>query len=70
MPWKAWNAALALPGAPGRAMRAESLGKIKCCSFIWQHRLLAAGSLGRHRRSAGGEGGQEQVEEGQGRETL
>lgn len=70
MPWKAWNAALALPGAPGRAVRAEALWKIKCCSFIWQHRLLAAGSLGRHRMGAVGEGGQEQAEEGEGREML
>lgn len=45
VPWKVWNAALALPGAPGREGRAQRLGrKIKCCSFIWQHRLLPAGA--------------------------
>lgn len=44
VPWKVWNVALALPGAPGREVSAQRLGKIKCCSFIWQHRLLPAGA--------------------------
>lgn len=61
--------------ATGREGRAERLGKIKlCCSFIWWHRLLPAGSLARHKTDAvaerGAGRGRGRAGKGRGREVV
>lgn len=64
-----WNAALALPGALPESRKGSEgweTGKSKCCSFIWQHRLLPAGSLARHKGCIGWGGNRKGQREGHG----
>lgn len=64
-----WNAALALPGAlPDSRKGSEGweTGTSKCCSFIWQHRLLPAGILARHKGCSGWGGNRKGQRKGHG----